>query len=321
MLTLTQAIAALIKATDFTKNKRQQFRVGGGRISTTNGTVSAIAPFGADFPDTPLVVDVEPLRRVWTDTARASIKDNILVVRDRKSTYKLRIVDDLMSLPKIEEGGEQMTVKARDAILRAAKFASAASPDAWLCGVSIRNRRVVGTNRVAAISVDCDLDTDAVLPAWAIKALRSDGAPPQIAAGRLGVTLTYPDGLLVHSAPLASLPPDRLFELVSHEPIEMIDIKPLLDAKDDALRLEGKSVRLDPGAGTVTVNVEDGDATVTEVDLGGVGAAIQLQENVFQLLVAHATHATFERAPDRLLFRVDAGGETIARGLIAGMVQ
>lgn len=318
MLTLAQAIAALTKATDYKKSSPQQFRIGRGRISTTNGTISAVAPFAGEFPEEPLVVDVEALKRVWTDTAKAKIDNGQLVVRDRRSTYKLRIVDDMLMMPDIRDEGEQLTVKSRDAIVMASDYAAKAG-DAWLCSVTVRDRRAIATNRVVALSAECDLDTDVVLPPWALKAFRADGHPPKLSADRTGVTLIYDDGLMVHSAPVAALPPEALFRLVPDAPAQMVSLQPLLDVRDDALRLEGRSILLDPGAGSLTVTMEtEGDASVTEVDLGGEGAPFRVQDLAFRMMLKHATHVSFEKSPDKIQFAVVKDGVTTAHGILAG---
>ena len=56
MLTLTQAIENIgqfVLQTGFT---RQQLKIENGTVMTTNGTIAAMAPFKADFPDKPIVV-------------------------------------------------------------------------------------------------------------------------------------------------------------------------------------------------------------------------------------------------------------------------
>lgn len=320
MLTLTQAIGAISKATNLSPSSRQQFRIADGKISTNNGTVAAVAPFAADFPEAPLAVDAATLARVWTDTATAKIDGMTLVVRNRSSRYKLRIFDDILAMPDLVAGGEQITADTRDAILMAAKFVSKAATVPWLTAVSIRGGRAVATNRVAAVSMKVDLAADLTLPPWALQALRPEGTPT-IRANELGVTLSYSDGLIVHSAPLSEPAPERLFSMVPEEDDGMETFQPFLDVVKDALALPGKSVRLDPAAGTITVVSEDNDEpAVTEIGMTLPGGPVTMQDPAFRLVAAHATHLSFARSPDRFLFKIAPDNGPVGYGIVAGMV-
>lgn len=311
MQSLRQALDNIVECAAAKKSTPPILRIRKGEfdqrvIHVYNGTLGASVSFEEDFPDDDISVDAATLMRVWQEGATATVKDRFLVVKARRTTYNIPILDnELFYCPDIVPGGVKLSSEARDAILLASKFASQNSTHPWATGVTLHKGKAIATNNVALVAVKCDTKLEGVIPPWAIAALRADGEPPAIRIDSAGVAFTYDDSTVVQSAPLASSAPERLFTLLDSIKEGIVDIDPIIDLQKDMFRVKGKHVTLDPGAGLVIVSTEDGINSKTEIDFGVLGNPVRLQQPIFKLIIDTATHIGFQMAPDKLVFSSD----------------
>ena len=326
MQTLRQALDNIAECAAAKKSAPPTLRLrcasnGQRMIDIYNGTLGAAVGFEEDnFPRDELSVDAATLMRVWQDGAVAKVDDKNLIVKSRRTTYRIPILDnELFSCPDITPGGTQLSSEARDAILLAAKFASQNASHPWATGVTLYKGKAIATNNVAFVAVKCDTKLEGLIPPWAIAALRSEGDPPWVRIDARGVSFTYEDSTVIQSAPMASSAPERLFTLLDSVSEGKVDIDPIIDLQKDMFRVKGKHVTLDPNAGVVIVSTEDGINSETEIDFGVMGAAVRLQQPIFKLIIDHATHIGFQSAPDKLVFSSDKLPEFI--GVAACLAQ
>jgi hypothetical protein len=306
MATLQQAIEKIsVCITPSTKYARPQVRIHDGVVTAYNGILAGSSPFTADFPDEPIVVDADSLKRVWVDGAKARVKDGQLQIRTRRTSYTIRILDDVFECPELKSGGDKITPAQRDAILLAAKWSSVNAQHAWACGCLVSNGRAVATNNISVVSVECDAKLDTTLPSWAVQALGSSDVPPQVRVEHTGITFTFDDGTIIHSAPLAVQMPEKLFELIESLENGDVSIQPIKDVAEDAFRIPGRRVTIDPVSKLLTVVSEQENKSETDLDLDVVGAAVTLQEPVLRIILENATHIGFAEAPGKLLFSSD----------------
>jgi hypothetical protein len=319
MATLQQAIEKLsVCIAPSTKYARPLVRIHDGVVTAYNGTLAGSSPFTADFPTEPLVVDADSLRRVWVDGATAHVRNGQLVIRTRRTSYTVRILDDVFECPELKAGGEKITAQQRAAILLAAKFSSVNAQHAWACAISVRNRKAVATNNLAIISVDCDTKLEGVFPSWAVQAMQATDGLPEVRIEPTGITFSFPDSTVMHSAALSVEPPTKLFELVEQLGHGTIPLDPIQEIKDDAFRVPGRRIILDQARQLLCVESDIGATSETDVDLGTGDGSVILQEPVFRLILDTATHIGFEESPGRLLFSTQDG--IIAHGVVACMV-
>ena len=320
MTTLTQALEKLsVCITPSTKYARPLVRVHDGMLYAYNGINAGCSPFRASFPSEPLVVDADSLRRVWCDDARATVKDNMLTVRTRRTSYSIRILDDVFDCPELTPGGETITRDQRTAILTAAKFSSVNAEHPWACGVLLHNGRAVASNNISIVSVQCGSTIDTTLPFWAVQALNASREPPRVRVAHTGITFTYDDGTCIHSAPVGVPMPEKLFELIEALGDGDVSLQPVKDAAADALRIPGRRVTIDPRAATMTVETDLGNKSVTDIDLSQDASPVIVQEPMLRLILENATHIGFADAPNRLLFSSNA--EPPFHGVAACMVM
>jgi hypothetical protein len=318
MLSLGQAIENIQQFVQSAGFVRQQFNIENGRITTYNGTVAASAPFKANFPTEKIVVDADAFKRVWRDSAKATLEDGVICVKARKTTYYVQCLEDIRGCPDLTPGGERLTIEQRDAILLASKFASENAVHPWACGVTLHNDRAIATNNIAVISVECATHTETTLPFWAVQALRSSGPPPLLRVGSAGITFTYDDGTIIHSAPLAVQMPAKLFDVIERLENGNISIDPIKDVRDDAFLIQSKNVVIDVEEGLITCVSEHNNKAITEIDIKGLGSKITIQEPMLRLVLDNATHIGFQNAPGKLLFSSDINPKF--HGAVAAMV-
>lgn len=326
MQTLRQALDNIAECAAAKKSAPPVLRIrcdamGHCMIHVYNGTLAASVVFEEDtFPKDDISVDAATIMRVWQDGATAKVDDKQLVVKSRRTTYRIPILgSELFDCPQIVPGGVKLSSEARDAILLAAKFASQNASHPWATGVTLYKGRAIATNNVAFVAVKCDTTLEGLVPPWAIAALRADGEPPEIRIDEHGVSFTYEDSTVIQSAPMASSAPERLFTLLDTVKEGKVDLDPIIDLQKDMFRVKGKHVTLDPNAGVVIVSTEDGINSETEIDFGVMGEAVRLQQPIFKLIIDHATHIGFQSAPDKLVFSSDKLPEFI--GVAACLAQ
>jgi hypothetical protein len=321
MTTLRQAIENVAQcATPSTKFARPIYRMCDGKLFAYNGTLGASTPFVAQFPHDDIAVDADSLSRVWQDSSKATIEDRQLVVRNRRTTYRLPLQEtDTFVCPELIAGGEKITPEQRDAILLASKFASTNAIHPWAAGVTLHEGRAIATNNLTVISVKCETHLEGTMPFWAVGALRTTGEPPAVRIDEHGVSFTYDDGTIIQSAPLAAAMPSKLFELIATINEGDTPITNLLEAAEDAFRIPGKRVTLDPAAKRIIVVAENGTRAETEVDLGDTNfEPAMLQEPILKLIMENASHFSFAEAPSKLLFSSNTAPEF--RAIAACMV-
>ena len=322
MFTLTQALFAVSSILEpSARFSRPKIKLKDGILYVYNGQVAAHAPFTANLPPAPLVLDAEAFRKVWTDQSRADIKDDALVIKTRRTQYKIPFTHEFdFDCPTIVPGGRPLSEKTRAAIHMAANFASENAIHPWACGVALHKSRAIATNNIAVVSVECD-DTDQLegtLPFWAVKAIRATGTPPLIRLDKSGVILTYGDGVVLWSMPLAVEMPAKLFELVADLAWADVPSAPLREALGDAFALGGKHCKLDLTNGVVSVTAEHGFSTETRLEQStGDYPVVTLQDNVARLIFEHATAIGFDQAPGKLVFSRDIAPRFL--GLCAAM--
>jgi len=321
MQTLRQAIENISQcATPSTKFARPIFRINDNTLYAYNGTLGASTHFVAQFPTDDIAVDAEALTRIWQDGSKAVIDDRQLVVKTRRTTYRLPLQDaDVFECPELVAGGEKITTAQRDAILLASKFSSQNAIHPWAAGVTLHEGRAIATNNLTVISVECATHLEGTLPFWAVNALRTSGEPPAIRIDSRGVSFTYDDSTIIQSAPLAATMPAKLFEMIGTINEGDTDVAPLVEAQEDAFRINGRRVTLDPAARRIIVVSEQGTKSETEVDLGDTDfEPAMLQEPILKLILEHATHLSFSEAPAKLLFSSNKAPQF--RGVAACMV-
>lgn len=301
------------------KKFRPLFRIHSGRISTSNGTLSASALFDEPgFPPNPIVIDAEVFCRVWSDGAFAEIDGGVLRIKSRHTTYTLRILDDVIDLPQFIDRTHQLDEKQRDGILIAAQFAATGDAQPWAKGVTIRNGDAIATNNISLICVQTGIKiSDCSIPEWAIKALHIPGDPPKIGVSERGVVFEFSDGAIIQSAPLAEEPPAALANiLISLQDVD-IPCDELADSMKDLTKVKSQRMTLDPENRLVTATSEDGDRAEAVVPLGETHKSVTVQVGVMKTVLKHATHIGFENAPAKLMFSSDKAPSF--RGVVAGM--
>ena len=320
MFTLRQALDIVAPVLEpSARFSRPKVKLDRGVLYAYDGQVAACVPFTAHLPNSCLVLDAEAFRKTWTDDSRAEVDEDILIVKTRRTRYRIPFTHEFdFDCPMIIPGGAALSESARDAIHMASNFASANAIHPWACGVTIHQGRAIATNNIAVVSVECDAELDGTLPFWAVQTLRKTGAPPRIRLDKSGVILTYDDGVVLWSMPLAVEMPAKLFELVTGLTEGDVLSAPLRAALEDVFALGGKHCKLDFANAVVSVTSEHGFSAETQLDGCKDHPAVTLQDAVARLIFEHATAIGFEHAPGKLVFSRDVAPKFI--GLCATMV-
>jgi hypothetical protein len=322
MLTLREALDAVKSITDpSSRFSHQKIRIDGDTLYAFNGQVVARATFAPALLTRAIVVDAGAFGKVWADGARVVVEGDKVTVLRRRTRYTLPLMnEDQFDCPGIMDGGEYISELTRSAILMASKFASENAVHPWACGVTFRNQRVVATNNILVVSVECDSEFEGTLPFWAVNTLRKDGALPKLRMGETSLTFTYDDGVTFQSALLAVEMPPKLFDLVAELDEATVPVAPLADVLDEVFALGGRHCTINPILKTVQVDTETGFSAHADFDnVDTYAEAITIQEVSAEIVLRNATHIGFAGAPKRLTFSRNVMPRF--RGLAAAMVM
>jgi hypothetical protein len=157
---------------------------GVGRLNIFNGKIFGEL-FVEDIGTGNWNVNAEKLYKIINEDSKLSIDDNMLIIKNKRSRFRLPLVNDVnvvraIDMPDIEDGWIKLNNDDVEAILLADKFSSTDINHSWAASVSIYLGYAVATNNICAVSVkvpsfkDEDFLEPITFPIWIMPLFKNE---------------------------------------------------------------------------------------------------------------------------------------------------